>query len=403
MTYYRRALVARALAAAAAAAITIAPAAAQSNCQNQDFSGWLRTFKNDAAAQGVSGRTIDSALSGVHFDPGIVKKDRAQAVFAQDFLTFSGRMVNKNRLQHGQQRIKKYSNVFSAIEKQFGVPASVIAAFWGLETDFGANNGDGPTLISLATLAYDCRRPELFHEQLMAALKIIDRGDLSADQMRGPWAGELGQVQFLPMHYEEFGVDFDGDGRRDLIGSTPDALASAGNYIRSLGWQPGQPWLQEVRVPAKLPWDQADLTIKHPRSQWAKWGVKAADGGALQADGLAATLLLPMGRNGPAFLAYPNFAIYLEWNQSLVYSTTAAYFATRLAGASAVSHGSSVNSLDLAQTKQLQKILSQRGYDVGKIDGIIGEKTRSAVKDMQIKLGLPADSYPTTELLQSLR
>ena len=403
MIFDNRAGMACVLAALLFTASASLPAAAQNGCKNQDFSGWLRSFKQQAAAEGISQRAIERALSGVRFDPGIVKKDRAQAVFAQDFLTFAGRMVNKNRLQHGQQRMKKYSKVFGAIERQYGVPAAVITAFWGLETDFGANNGDGPTLISLATLAYDCRRPELFHDQLMAALRIVDRGDLAPENMRGPWAGELGQVQFLPMHYDEYGVDFDGDGRRDLIGSSADALASAAHYLQSLGWQAGQPWLEEVTVPTELPWDQADLAIKHPRTQWAKWGVRSANGGALKADGLAATLLLPMGRNGPAFLAYPNFDIYLEWNESLVYSTTAAYFATRLAGAPPVSRGGQVNSLDLGQTKQLQKLLSSRGYDVGKIDGIIGANTRRAVKDVQIKLGLPADSYPTTELLQRLR
>src|SRR5690606_18718666 len=162
--------------------------------------------------------------------------------------------------------------------------------------------------------------------------RIIERGDLDTRHMRGPWAGELGHTQFIPSVYYKYAVDFDGDGRRDLVNSVADAMASSANYLKSIGWRRGEPWLEEVKVPANLPWDQADLAIQYPRSKWAEWGVRYASGKALPADGLQASLLLPMGRKGPAFLAYPNFRIYLEWNQSLVYATTAAYFATRLAG-----------------------------------------------------------------------
>jgi hypothetical protein len=198
-------------------------------------------------------------------------------------------------------------------------------------------------------------------------------------------------------------VDFDGDGRRDLIRSSADALASAANYMAKLGWKRGQPWMQEVRVPQNLPWDQADLEIQHPRSQWVQWGVRAAHG-ELPSDALPASLLLPMGRFGPAFLAYPNFKIYLEWNQSLIYATTAAYLATRIAGAPRVSAGrGEVESLNFNDTRELQQLLTRRGYNVGKIDGILGAQTRTAVKDMQKKFGLPADSYPTTELFERLR
>jgi lytic murein transglycosylase len=390
--------------AALVGAIVAGPALAQKCHPEGSFEGWLESFKRDAAAQGISQKAIAAGLGGVRFDPGIVKKDRAQGVFSQTFLEFSDRMVVQYRLDQGRANLKKYKSVFDRIEQQFGVPGPVLSSFWGLETDFGANIGDGPTLISLATLAYDCRRPDLFRTQLLAALVIIDRGDLSAKRMRGPWAGELGQVQFLPMHYVEYGVDFDGDGRIDMLKSSPDALASAANYLAHLGWRRGEPWLQEVTVPAELPWEQADIAIKLPRSRWVAWGVKAAHGNALPADNLPASLLLPMGRNGPAFLAYQNFDVYLEWNSSLVYSTTAAYFATRLAGAPRVGRGrGAVDNLSVAEVKQLQTALSKRGYDVGKIDGIIGEQTRQAVKDVQLKLGMAADSYPTPQLLSKMR
>jgi lytic murein transglycosylase len=367
-----------------------------------DFGAWLEGAKREAAAEGVSARTIVAASPLLRYDHGVVRRDRAQGVFAQSFLEFAGRMVNDYRLQHGALNLRKHASTFERIERQSGVPGPVIAGFWGLETDYGANIGDFPTLTALTSLAYDCRRPELFRPQLIAALKIVERGDLRADQMRGAWAGELGQTQFLPLDYLENGVDFDGDGRVDLLRSVPDVLASTANVLARMGWRRGEPWLQEVRVPADLPWAEADLAIRHSRAEWAQWGVRVADGGALPADAMSAALVLPMGRQGPAFLAFPNFYVYLEWNQSLVYATTAAYFATRLAGAPRVGSGSGAPVLSVDQLKRLQQLLAGQGYDVGGIDGIVGEKTRAAVKAVQQRLGLPADSWPTPQLLARL-
>lgn len=374
------------------------------SCQKEaNFNDWLRGVAAEAKAGGASQAAINDALGGVSFDPAIVKKDRAQGVFTQDFLQFSDRMAAGYRITAGKAKIAKMKSVFDKIEQQFGVPAPVLTSFWGLETDFGAVMGDGPTLTSLATLGYDCRRPQLFRTQLLSAIKIIDRGDLTAAQMRGPWAGELGQLQFIPERYYDFGVDFDGDGRVDLLHSSADALASAANYLKSLGWRRGEPWLQEVDIPNNLPWDQADISIKLPLAQWSKWGVTLANGKPLPAKGPDASLHLPMGRTGPAFLAYPNFDVYLDWNNSLVYSTTAAYLATRLAGAGPVHRGSGADLPTVAEIKEIQKLLAARGFDIGKADGIIGAATRSAVKAMQIKYGLPADSYPSQELLDRLR
>jgi lytic murein transglycosylase len=386
------------------AVIAVATPVLAAGCHKEaTFDAWLDGVRAEAKAAGDSQHAIDAALSGVVFDPAIVRKDRAQGVFTQDFLQFSDRMVAGYRLTEGNANIARLAGVFGRIEKQFGVPAPVLTAFWGLETDFGAFNGDGPTLTSLATLGYDCRRPDLFRTQLLSAIKIIDRGDLSADQMRGPWAGELGQLQFIPERYLDFGVDFDGDGRVDLLHSSADALASAANYLKSIGWHAGESWLQEVRVPASLPWEKADLTIKLPLSQWSAWGVTLASGKPLPAKGPDASLFLPMGKNGPAFLAYPNFDVYLQWNNSLVYSATAAYYATRLAGAGPVARGTGTDLLSVAEVKEVQSLLAAKGHDIGKADGIIGASTRAAVKAEQIKYGLPADSYPSQELLDKLR
>ena len=368
------------------------------------FNKWLQSFKQEAAAQGISPAVISAALDGVTYDPATVAKDRAQGVFAQSFLQFSARMVSKNRLQVGTSLLKKYAGTFGKIERSYGVPGPVLVGFWGLETDFGKVMGNMETLRSLATLAYDCRRPEECSEQLLNALRVIQRGDLQPQDMRGPWAGEVGQFQFVPKVYFEYAVDLDGDGRRDMVRSTSDALGSAANYLDGLGWKADQPWLEEVVVPSNMDWSQADVTIKKPRAYWAQSGVTYRGGKALPADNGPTGLVLPMGRNGPAFLAYPNFDVYLQWNQSLVYSTSAAYYATRLAGAPPMSRGNGpIGGLGVPETKQVQQLLAKRGYDVGKIDGVVGAATRAAVREMQQKYGLPADGYPSPQLLAALR
>jgi lytic murein transglycosylase len=380
------------------------PAEAQRCNHKESFESWMQGMKRDALSAGVSRNTVTSVLDSLRYDPSIVRRDRAQGVFAQDFLKFSGRMVSADRMQRGTAKLKTYAKTFDRIEREYGVPGPVIVGFWGLETDFGVNTGESPILGALATLAYDCRRPDMFREQLLAALKIIDRGDLRPDQMIGAWAGELGQTQFLPAHYLEFGVDYDGDGHVNLRQSEPDVLASTANLLSDHGWQRGEPWLEEVDVPSELPWAEAELTIRHPRSQWAKWGVTRRGGKPLPADNMPAALLLPMGRHGPSFLAYRNFDVYTQWNQSLVYATTAAYYATRLAGAPRYDKGKpSLKTYGLKEMRNLQQMLTSHGYDVGKIDGIIGEKTRQAIRQAQIKYRLPADSYPSDELFARLR
>jgi lytic murein transglycosylase len=387
-----------------AAVLLVSVSSAFSACPSPaGFGRWLQGFKQQAIAQGISPRTVSAALGGVTYDSKTIARDRAQGVFAQTYLQFVGRMVSKNRMQVGKGKLRKYASTFKKIEQQYGVPAPVLVAYWGLETDFGAFMGKMESIRSLATLSYDCRRPEEFKVQLMDALRVIDRGDLTPRQMRGPAHGEVGQFQFQPSTYYNYAVDYDGDGRRDLVHSAPDSLASAANYLKAKGWQAGQPWLEEVRVPANLPWEQADVTIQQPRAFWAKNGVTYRNGKKLRADNTPTSLLLPMGRNGPAFLAYPNFTrVYLDWNNSLVYSTTAAYYATRLAGAPPLNKGNA-QPFSAAQTKELQRLLAKRGFDVGKIDGVIGAGTREAIRTMQVKYGLPADSYPSAQLVSLLR
>jgi lytic murein transglycosylase len=393
---------------AAAPAAKAAPAAAASSagapCHTTGpYDAWLAAFEREAMAQGISKATIAAAAPSLTYDQKIVYIDRGQRVFTQTFLDFSGRMAAAYRIQRGQALIQANAATFARIEQQFGVPAPVIVSFWGLESDFGANLGKYHSLSAIASLAYDCRRSERFRAQLLDALRLIERGDLAPEDMIGSWAGELGQTQMMPSEYNQYGVDYDGDGKRNLIRSVPDVLASTANYLHGLGWKKGEPWLTEVRVPAAMPWDQADLSIALPRSKWAGWGVTLTDGRPLPADNLPASLLLPMGRLGPAFLAYQNFQVYLQWNNSLVYSTTAAYLATRIGGATALRRGAPPPALAFEDMKAMQGMLARAGFDVGKIDGFAGLKTRQAVKAMQVKYGLPADSYPTAELLARMR
>ena len=386
-------------------AVLLAGPAMAARCRNTgSFEKWLADFKKDALAQGISPKVLAEAAPDLTFDPAIIRRDQGQAIFNLTFLQFSDKLIAGYRMQNGEAAMHKNAAVFARVEKAYGVPAPVLTAFWGLESDFGKMFGNYRILRALTTLAYDCRRPDFFRQQLLDALRIIERGDQRVDDMIGDWAGEFGGMQFTASDYLKNAVDFDGDGRRDLIRSIPDTLASAANFLVSLGWQRGQPWLQEVRVPQNLKWEEADLNIQHPVSQWAAWGVKPVYGKL--ADGsLPASLLLPMGRHGPAFLAYPNFKAFLGWNSAFVYSTTVAYFATRLNGAPVVDHSAAQTVIPLTteQMMELQRLLTKHGYDVGEPDGKLGNATRAAVKQAQLKAGLPADSWPTSELVAKLR
>ncbi|MDR3375002.1 MAG: lytic murein transglycosylase [Ancalomicrobiaceae bacterium] len=378
------------------------PALAGPECHGgQSFEQFLSGVRAEAEAAGISKAAIASALAGVHFDEAIVRRDHGQGVFQQTFLQFSDRMVSADRMSRGKKLLAANAALFARIEKQYGVPAEVLVAFWGLESDFGADHGKYPVIQSVATLAYDCRRADVFHIELLDSIRLVERG-LSPADMVGDWAGELGHMQISPPQYVKYGVDFDGDGKADVIHSIPDAMATAANFLAGAGWKRGQPWLQEVRVPADMAWQETGLSIQHPRAYWVEQGVTAASGD-LPADKFPASLVLPMGRHGPAFLAYPNFAAYLEWNKAYVYSLTAGYFATRLSGAPVVSHASTVTPLTSAEIKELQLILKRMGLTDQPADGQLGTDTRAAVKQAQLKLGLAADGYPSAEVLDRLR
>jgi len=389
----------RAKALAAALAVFAASPALAQECGG-DFTAWKSAMHAEAAAAGVGDKGL-AALDQAEIDPKVLQRDRAQGVFSQTFAEFSARMISDYRLKHGAANLKKYADVFARAEQEYGVPGPVIAAFWALETDFGAVQGDFHTLSALVTLSHDCRRPELFRKQIVPLLTLIDRGVLPAD-VKGAWAGEIGQTQILPIDYLNNGVDGDGDGIVDLRNSVPDVIMTTAKKIQSRGWKRGEPWLQEVRVPDQMPWEETGRTNKLPISQLIAWGVTDRDGKPLQDNGLKAAVILPMGHKGPAFLGYDNYDIYLQWNQSIVYTLTAAHLASRLAGEPAFEKRSPQEGLSGEAMKQLQQKLHDRGYDVGGIDGVLGTNTREAIRQEQIRLGLPVDGWPTPELLAKL-
>ncbi|BCH15986.1 MULTISPECIES: lytic murein transglycosylase [unclassified Mesorhizobium] len=375
-----------------------APAVAQ-QCGG-DFQAWKQGVVAEAKNAGVGTAGL-AALEKAAADEKVLARDRAQGVFTQTFIEFSNRMISAYRLKQGAVILKKYADVFARADREFGVQAPVIAAFWALETDFGAVQGDFQTLNALVTLSHDCRRPQLFRPQIVPLLTLIDRGVVPAD-VTGAWAGEIGQTQMLPSDYLGRGVDGDGDEVIDLRGSAPDVIMTTANKIASRGWKRDQPWIEEVRVPDDLPWDQTGRTNKLPLTQWAQWGVTYPNGTPLTDNDLKAGLALPMGRNGPAFLVYDNFDVYLEWNQSFTYALTAANLAARLAGAPQFDPRNPEPGLNGDQMRALQTKLEARGHDVGTVDGILGTNTREAIRKEQMRLGLPVDGWPTPELLAKL-
>jgi len=366
-----------------------------------DLASFLQGVKAEAIAKGIPAEAVDRALAGAAISEKVLGRDRAQGVFKQSFTEFSQRTVSKGRLDTGAKKMKEYAAVFERAEREFGVPAPVITAFWAMETDFGAVQGDFNTRNALVTLAHDCRRPEMFRPQLIAAIEMVQHGDLDPATTTGAWAGEIGQVQMLPEDIIAQGVDGDGDGHVNLKQSSPDAILTAAKFIKSLGFTAGQPWIQEVSLPENLPWEKTGLQSGMTAGDWFALGVKPRDGNTAFSQ-LPASVVVPQGRHGVAFMTYPNFNIYLEWNQSFIYTTSAAYFATRLAGAPPYESGNPEQGLSDERMKALQAKLQTMGHDVGKIDGILGSGTRAALQKEQLRLGLPADGWATETVLNAL-
>ncbi|MEI4194509.1 lytic murein transglycosylase [Roseovarius sp. E0-M6] len=382
-----------------AAFLGLASAATAQSCGGA-FSTFVANLKDEAIARGHAESSVDAFFAPVRQDSAVLRADRQQGVFQKPFTEFARRLISANRLNTGRAKAKQHAATFDRIEATYGVDRGVLLAFWAFETDFGGFQGDFNTLNALVTLSHDCRRPELFRPQVFAALELYEMGDFDPRRTTGAWAGEIGMVQMLPRDIIDNGVDADGDGKVSLKTSAPDALMSGGKMLSHLGWRANEPGLQEVTVPDTLDWSKTGLRTTMPAAEWVARGVTPRHGEV--AGALPASIILPEGRNGPAFMAYPNFSVYFEWNQSFTYVLTAAYFANRLQGAPIFNAGTPEPGLSGNQLKALQRKLQARGYDVGGADGILGAGTRAAVQDIQQELGMPADAWPTRALLDRL-
>lgn len=370
----------------------------------QSFSEWQADFRAQALKAGINPLVFDNAFAGITPDMSVIKADRSQPEFSRPVWEYLDGALSPLRVRNGQRLLEQNAELLGRIEQRYGVDRQALVSVWGMESNFGSFQGNKSVIRSLATLAYEGRRPEFAQSQLIAALKIIQEGDISPEKMLGSWAGAMGQTQFIPTTYETHAVDFDGDGRRDIWNSSADALASTAHYLQSSGWKQGQPWGFEVTLPAGFDYALADGAIKKSVVEWQKLGVKVP-ASAAGSEQLSAALLLPAGYRGPAFLVLDNFRAILRYNNSSSYALAVGLLSQRFNGGGTILADWPKDDRPLSRSErvELQMLLSQRNYDAGNADGIIGANTRKAIRSAQQAMGWPADGYPSHKLLESLR
>lgn len=375
----------------------------QHNANN--FADCISRLHATARVQGISETTITQVLSNAKFIPRVIELDRHQPEFTQLFADYFSTRITEERVRRGKTLLTKYRQLLDRIQQETSVPAQYLVALWGLETNYGSYLGNMSVPNALATLACEQRRKTFFTSELLNAMRIIDAGDISANHMTGSWAGAMGHMQFMPSTYLRYARDGDGDGRRNLWDSIPDALTSAGFFLQQLGWNPGQNWGQEVKLPPSFDYSLAGRNQSLSLTEWAALDVTAASGTALPPTNKNASLLVPAGHKGPAFLVYENFNVIMDWNRSEFYALTVGHLADRIAGAQVLHRSPPTDSLKLTreQVRQLQLDLSTLGIDAGEIDGIFGPDTRRALSRFQKKTQRIADGYPDLELLNAIR
>lgn len=369
------------------------------------FAAWVAGFRSRALASGIAPAIFDKAFRGVRFAPDIVEKDRNQGEFTRAIWDYLDKAVSDLRVDLGRKALAENAALLERIEAAFGVEKEIVVAVWGLESSYGANRGDVPVIEALATLAYDTRRGAFFEAQLLAALRILQDGHVGSVAMLGSWAGAMGHTQFMPTSFERFAVDFTGDGRRDIWGDDPtDALASTAAYLAKAGWQRGQPWGLEVRLPAEFDYGQSGERVKKAVSDWAALGVAPMAGGVLPDHG-PASVLLPAGAGGAAFLIFGNFQVIEAYNTADAYVIAIGHLADRIRGGPPIRAGwpRESRALQLAERIELQERLTAAGFDPGGVDGKIGPNTIAAVRAFQRSLGLVPDGYPSPDILARLR
>ncbi|MDM0036916.1 lytic murein transglycosylase [Variovorax sp. J22P271] len=370
----------------------------------QGFTRWVADFRNSARAAGVGDATLQAAFGDVQYLPRVVELDRSQPEFTRTVWDYLDNTVTVQRVALGKDKLMQVRVEADAAAARYGVPAAVVVAIWGMESNFGGNYGSTPTIDALATLGFEGRREDWARRELLAALKILERGDIDRAHMIGSWAGAMGQTQFLPSNFLAYAVDADGDGRRDIWGSMADVTASTANFLARSGWQAGQPWGVEVQLPAGFDFGRADSSVRQSSAQWAAEGVRSMDGRALPAfaDGM---VLLPAGARGPAFLVGPNFRAILRYNNSTSYALAVGLLSQRLTDGPGVQAPwpRDLAALSRSQLMELQSALNQRGFASGTPDGMMGPATREGIRQYQRSIGQPADGYPSAALLERLR
>ena len=422
-----------------------------------DLSTWLAGFKQDALAAGISDVTVTATINHIELLPNIIKLDLAQPEFISPFLEYYQKRVDAQKIARGRELLAQYESLLNQIEAQYGVPKSLLVAFWGMETNYGSYQGDVDTLSALATLAYDGRRAGFFRNQLLDAMRMIDGGYAKVDQFRGSWAGAFGNMQFMPTTFMMYAIDGDGDNHVDLVNSAADAFASAANYLSQVGWRQGEPVMLEVQLPPDFNWLNAQFNLRKPIDEWAQLGVMVVQGSGdaagskltqvrtpmkkfkakkikskvhqvvnkvkakttaigEQHHSLVATarlpkvsgqaaIVLPQGWRGPAFMVFDNFDAVMDWNRSVNYALSVAQLAKRINGESRILGGqfAEVDALTFEQMFELQEMLNARGLNAGEPDGFPGIKTQTAIRGYQLSQHLPADGYASPTLYNNLK
>jgi len=369
------------------------------------FQNWIGGFRGRARRAGISDGTLDAAFSDVRYLPDSIARDNNQAEFARPLADYIATAVSETRVRNGRDLRRRYANLLAQIEARFDVEPHVVTAVWGMESNYGQTRGNTPLISTLATLSYDGRRGPFFESQLIAALKILQNGDVEPHDMTGSWAGAMGHTQFIPTSYEAYAVDFTGDGRRDIWSDDPsDALASTAAYFREFGWRKGQPWGVEVLLPQGFDFGQTGRTISRRPRDWARRGVVGVDRQPVPDYGNA-TLSTPTGAGGTAFLLFDNYDVISRYNNAEAYIIGVGHLSDRIRGAGPlqVSFPADERRLRRAERRELQQRLTNAGFSTKGVDGRIGPNSRAAIRAYQRSVGLPADGHPSLALLQRLR
>lgn len=377
---------------------------ATTSTQNEQFEAWKRDFRKIAIKKGIDSALLDRILPQITYLPRVIDSDKKQSEFLLTFWTYTNRVISDKRIQSGKLMLKKHQELVQRTSEKYGIQPEFLIAFWGLETNYGSFKGETNTLNALATLAFDKRRRAFFTNELITLLKMIEKGEQTA--FKGSWAGAFGNFQFMPTTYAAYAVDADGDGKKDIINSLPDAFESAANYLSKMGWNDHQSWGTEVFITKKLDWQKIHANKSLPISEWARMGIVRADQKDWPNDlkPVKARLVLPTGVEGPAFLAYRNFDLIMRWNNSTLYALSVGILADKIKYNNAPIYAKPQQTvISRSDLKEIQTYLKEKGFYKNAIDGILGKGTRTAIQNYQKSIGWDEDGYPSLKLLSQLR